>query len=292
MVTSSAATLESPAAAPKPFLKWVGGKRQLLPELFREVASFKGVPLRRKPHYYEPFVGGGALFFALRAARWELHATLGDSNDLLVQTYLGVRNDVEGVIDELKSYKYDEEAYYWERSRYSLIRDRDSAEQAAWLIYMNRTGYNGLFRVSQKGNYNVPFGKYTNPMICDAEGLRAASKALKHTTLRHGDFERIVKGAEQGDLVYFDPPYVPVNKTANFTGYTRDGFTLDDQRRLMECALSLKQRGVHVILSNADVPKVHELYSSKRFNIRRVEARRNVNSKAANRGPVGEVIIT
>ena len=280
--------------APKPFLKWVGGKRQLLSEIWPVIHEIRGRKLTKDPHYYEPFVGGGALFFALRAGGWYGQATLGDTNELLIRTYLGVRGDVEAVIEDLQSgYHYSEKEYYAERERYSIMADprTDECTAAAWMIYMNRTGYNGLFRVSKKGNYNVPFGRYTNPTICDAEGLRAASKALKSTKLLAADFERTVKSAEAGDLVYFDPPYVPVSATSDFTGYTRDGFEARDQVRLRDCALRLKRLGVHVILSNADVPGVWGLYD-RGFSIRRVEARRAVNSNAGKRGVVGEVIIT
>jgi len=278
----------------KPFLKWVGGKRQLLSDILPVINELLGRKFIKDFHYYEPFVGGGALFFALRAEGWSSRATLGDTNELLIRTYLGVRGDVEAVIEDLQSgYHYSEKAYYAERERYSIMAGprTDECTAAAWMIYMNRTGYNGLFRVSKKGNYNVPFGRYTNPTICDAEGLRAASKALKGTKLLAADFERTVKSAEAGDLVYFDPPYVPVSATSDFTGYTRDGFGAQDQVRLRDCALRLKHLGVHVILSNADVPGVWGLYD-RGFSIRRVEARRAVNSNAGKRGVVGEVIIT
>lgn len=267
--------------APKPFVKWVGGKRQLLPELRKSLPEEFG-------HYYEPFVGGGALFFDLRASGWRGAATLGDGNERLVRTYLGVRNDVEAVIEELRAMHYDRASYLYERGR--DIDSKEDVDVAAWFIYLNKCGFNGLYRVNRKGEFNVPFGRYDNPMICDAVGLRAASRALKRTKFLIGDFEKTVKSAEAGDLVYFDPPYVPVNTTANFTSYTRDGFTMADQIRLRDCARALIRRRVRVVLSNADVPEVRDLYRD--FNIRGVEARRSVNSKATARGKVGEVVIT
>lgn len=287
MARSAAAAEISPEREERrarPWLKWVGGKRQLLPELR------KHLPLKIK-HYYEPFLGGGALFFDLRAADWEGAATLGDTNGLLIQAYRGVRDDVEAVIEELRNWPYAEKFYYEMRAR-DIASDPDDAEVAAWFIYMNKTGFNGLWRVNKQGRCNVPFGKYTNPTICDADGLRVAAEALKKTKLVDTSFEKTLRSAEAGDLVYCDPPYVPVNTTSNFTSYTCDGFTLEDQRRLVRCALGLKERGVHVMLSNADVPTVHELYADKRFVLHRVKARRNINSKGGSRGAVGELIIT
>ena len=272
-----------------PFLKWAGGKRQLLPELLKHVPPqvFYG----NKPgHYYEPFIGGGALFFQLRKLGIDGPATLGDSNERLVRTYIGVRDDVEAVIEGLSGMTYDRVEFNTERARdWNLLID--DADFAIRFIYLNRTCFNGLYRVNRKGDFNVPFGKYTNPTICDAEGLRSAAAALKKTTFKIGDFEKTVKSAELGDLVYFDPPYVPVNETSNFTGYTRDGFTYEDQERLRDCAVNLKRRGVHVMLSNADVPIVRQLYAGKEFKTHVVSARRNINSKGSSRGIVGEVII-
>jgi DNA adenine methylase len=193
------------------------------------------------------------------------------------------------VIEILKKEKYEEKAFYSARAR--KIDTAGDEEVAAWLIYLNRTCFNGLYRVNSKtGVFNVPFGRYTNPTICDAEGLRAASHALRKTKVLHADFERVVKSAEAGDLVYCDPPYVPASASSDFTRYTKDGFGPKDQERLRDCALRLKKLGVHVILSNADVPFVRKLY--KGFNIRAVKAVRAINSKGGSRGAVGEVIIT
>ena len=267
----------------KPFIKFCGGKRQLLPELRRSLpAAFK--------HYYEPFIGGGALFFDLRASGWAGPSTLGDANERLVRTYLGVRNDVEEVIRLLKLRKYEKSAYLRARASNPELFG-DDVEVADWFIYLNKTGFNGLYRVNSKGQFNVPFGRYDNPTICDAPGLRAAAHALRKTKFLIGDFEKTVKSAERGDLVYCDPPYAPVNATSDFTSYTKDGFDGKDQERLRDCALKLKARGAHVILSNADVPLVRKLYG-KGFNLRKVSARRAINSKATSRGAVGEVIIT
>jgi DNA adenine methylase len=267
---------------PKPFLKWAGGKRQLLPELRKALPGlFK--------HYYEPFVGGGALFFDLRASGYDRRATLGDANERLVHTYLGVRNGVEAVIQGLGKMRYDKREYLRERAReLDLLED---VELAVWMIYTNRCGFNGLYRVNKAGQFNVPFGRYTNPTICDANGLRVAAQALKRTEFRIGDFDKTVLGADKGDLVYFDPPYIPVGGYADFTQYTADGFGAKDQERLRDTALRLKGLGVHVILSSADSPALRKLYG-KGFEIRAVSARRNINSKVTARGNVGEVIVT
>lgn len=274
----------------KPWLKWAGGKRQLLPELLKSLPEdfFEN---RANSHYYEPFVGGGALFFELRSRGWSGPATLGDMNSLLVRSYMGIKHDVEMVIESLKAWgPADKEEFLAARSKLPDDRWLDEGV-ASWMIYLNKCCFNGLWRVNGAGYFNVPFGKWNKPpTICDEETLRSASKALECTKLLAADFERVVKSAESGDLVYMDPPYVPVSKTSDFTSYTRDGFTIDDQKRLRDCALKLKERGVYVVLSNADVPVVREMYEG--FNIRRVEARRSINSKGGKRGAVGEVIIT
>lgn len=271
--------------APQSFLKWVGGKRQLLMELLKYVPeSFN--------HYYEPFLGGGALFFKLVADdhRRSRRCVLNDSNVRLIETYKAVRDRLDPLLSELAFYeknKHSEEFYYDSRKRiHGALESR-----AAQFIYWNRRGFNGLWRVNKRGEYNVPFGKYDNPLIYDDGLLRSCSGALKGTKLHCVDFETAVGKAEKGDLCYFDPPYWPVSATANFTGYTKDGFGPEQQERLRDLASRLKRKGVRVILSNADVPEVRALYR-KGFELHRVEARRNVNSKGSGRGKVGEVIIT
>lgn len=268
------------------FIKWAGGKRQLLPEIRKHVpSSFKD--------YFEPFVGGGAVFFDLRAAgRLTGRVTLGDRNAELVTTYKAVRDDIDGVMTLLRKHELMHtdggENYYY------AVRDdqypQAGARMAARMIYLNKTCFNGIYRVNKKGLFNVPFGDYTkNPTICDAENLRACSRALKGAVIWRTDFEELSSAAIRGDFVYFDPPYVPVSATANFTSYTRDGFTLDDQERLATCAASLRRRGVSVLLSNADVPIIRKLY--KDFQMREVRAKRNINSVGAKRGAVGELLI-
>jgi len=261
---------------PRPFLKWVGGKRQLLPVLLPHVP-------RRFDTYHEPFVGGGALFFALRPTR----AVLSDNNALLVRTWRGVRDHVEDVIRLLKSYPHDKQFFLEMRER-----DIDAAsdvEVAAWFIYLNKTAFNGLYRVNSKNKYNVPFGRYVNPAICDAPNLRACSRALLGVSIEHEDFEAVLGRAKPGDFVYFDPPYVPLSATSDFTSYTAEGFSADDQKRLRDVARELKASGVHVLLSNSSAGFVRDLYEG--FQMEEVLATRHVNCQSDGRGPVVELVI-
>jgi DNA adenine methylase len=271
--------IEAPAedAAARPFLKWAGGKRQLLPALLAHAPPRRG-------GYFEPFVGGGALFFALRPKR----AVLADVNTRLIRAYRGVRGAVDEVIRLLRSYPHDPAFFY--RFREADIDDATDAEVAAWVIYLNKTGFNGLYRVNRENRFNVPFGRYDNPTICDEPTLRACAAALAHAALRVGDFEAIVAEAKAGDFVYFDPPYVPLSATSSFTSYTSKGFGTEEQKRLRDTARRLKERGVRVLLSNSSAPAVRKLYA-KGFDVVEVSATRAVNSKATGRGPIAELII-
>lgn len=260
----------------QPFLKWVGGKRQLLPELRKFVPKHFGT-------YHEPFVGGGALFFDLAPDR----AVLNDKNAELVSCYCAVAHDVEAVIRILRKHVYEKSYYYRMRAKVERI----PAAAAARMIYLNRAGFNGLYRVNSKGGFNVPFGRYTNPTLCDADNLRLCAKLLESVDITNVDFAASMAHTRRGDFVYCDPPYVPVSGTADFTNYTKSGFGQIEQERLRDAAADAKRRGVHIVLSNSDTPIVRMLYK-RGFQIHRVEARRNVNSKADRRGKVGEVIIT
>jgi DNA adenine methylase len=261
-----------------PFLKWVGGKRQLLPEIRKHVPERFG-------RYFEPFVGGGAVFFDLYAAGRISKAWLGDVNPRLMLTYAAVRDNVGALIELLlvHSRQHSEKHFYETR----VDRPLPPIIGAARTIYLNKTCFNGLYRVNRKGEFNVPFGKYKNPNICDAENLRACSTALTRVSLNCVNFDAVA--ATFGDFVYFDPPYYPVNETSDFTGYTPGGFGAADQQRLAEHARGLKKLGVHVLLSNADLPPVRELY--KGFEMRTVQAKRAINSKGGKRGSVGELLI-
>jgi DNA adenine methylase len=234
--------------------------------------------------YHEPFVGGGALYFHLQPGR----AVLADTNERLVRAYRGVRDDVDRVIDLLASYPHDKRFYL--RFRVEPIDKRTDAEVAAWLIYLNRTGYNGLYRVNSANQFNVPFGDYKNPTICDDENLRGCSKALRRADLRVEDFSVVLSRARKGDFVYFDPPYVPLSATSSFTAYTSDGFGMAEQTRLRDVARELKRRGVRILLSNSDGEVVRELYAEG-FEVAEVGAARLVNCKATRRGKVTELLI-
>ena len=266
-----------PGAAARPFLKWAGGKRQLLPEILKLVPERFGT-------YFEPFIGGAALFFSLQPR----HAVLNDFNERLARTYRGVRSDVESVITLLRSYPHS-------RAFFEVFRKRSpdggfDSDLAAWLIYLNRTAYNGLYRVNRANAFNTPFGDYANPTICDAPLLRACSAALKSAEIRTGDFEEAVRGAKRGDFVYFDPPYVPLSEYSDFSRYTSVPFAGTDQVRLRDVALKLKRRGVHVLLSNSSAPIVHELYE-KDFELIHVGATRALNCRPGGRGKVVELLI-
>jgi DNA adenine methylase len=261
----------------RPFLKWAGGKRQLLAALLEHAPRFPG-------RYFEPFLGGGALFFALSPRQ----AVLADVNERLIRTYTGVRDGVDEIIRLLRQYPYDSGFFY--RLREIDIDSRSDAEVAAWFIYLNKTGFNGLYRVNRDNKFNVPFGRYTNPGICDEATLRACSAALRGTELLVADFDLVAAKAEAGDFVYFDPPYVPLSATSSFTSYTSHGFGPSEQIRLRDVAKELKNRGVRVLLSNSSARFVHDLYADG-FELVRVSATRFVNSNAAGRGPIVELLI-
>ena len=272
----------------KPPIKWIGGKTQLLPELRKRIPT----ALKR---YYEPFVGGGALFFSYDD--FPPNATLGDANVDLMELYGCLRDMPSHLIVALQKFanRYNnqgrqEAIYYAERTLFNATVD-GPVERSARFIFLNKTGFNGLYRVNKKGELNVPWGKHAS-FTPDEAGLMSCSRALKNTTLVDGDFEDTVNGAERGDFAYFDPPYVPASASANFAAYQKEGFGPDEQERLRDCALRLKKRGVSVLLSNSDTPLVRQLYERGSFNIESVMARRAVNSDGAKRGKVGEVLIS
>jgi DNA adenine methylase len=266
--------------AARPILKWAGGKTQLLPQILQRLPSAIET-------YYEPFVGGAAVFFALAAAGRFKRAVLSDMNPELVSLYRCVQRDVEAVIRALSDYRYDEEEYY--RVRDSRL-PRSAAARAARLIFLNKTGYNGLYRVNRAGQFNVPFGRYKNPTICDAENLRAAARALRCAELRVGDFATITRRARDGDAVYFDPPYLPLSKTASFTAYDRHAFELADHERLAATFSDLSGRGVAVLLSNSDTRVTRRLFGP--FRVETVAVARAINSNASKRGRVSEILVS
>ena len=272
---------------PKPFVKWVGGKRQLLTQ-FRLMNLYPPEKFNPKSgKYFEPFVGGGAVFFDLLPET----AYLSDLNNELVVTYNVIKNDVENLIKSLKKHKLDKE--YFLKIRAQNPEKLSDLNTASRFIYLNRTCFNGMYRVNSKGGFNVPFGKYTNPLICDENNLRKASKALKNVEIKKQDYKEVLKKAKKGDFVYFDPPYYPVSKTASFTSYTSEAFLDKEQIELRNTFVELHKRGCFVMLSNSDTPFINKIYSEpKGLRITKVQAGRAINSDASKRGKITEVLVT
>jgi DNA adenine methylase len=260
-------------------VKAVGGKRKLVP-LIKELMP------KTYGRYWEPFLGGGALFFNLLPSR----ATLVDTNAALMTMYRGLESNVGLVIKKLREHRCTEKHYYEVRER--NFRAGSLYQRAADFIFINKTCFNGLHRVNGEGKFNVPFGKYpVDHEFCDESGLRTVARALKGIDLCTIDFEKVTDCARLGDFVYFDPPYVPLSKTSNFVGFTKDGFGMEDQLRLRNLAVRLKDRGVHVILSNSGAEAVYNLYSDTGFRFKQVQAARAVNSDGEGRGKITEVLI-
>ena len=280
---------DRPAGA-RPFLKWAGGKARLAPAI---VAAAPETFLR----YHEPFLGGGAVFFAMAAARPGLRATLSDSNAELINVHRAVRDHPDALIAALRpiaeAYRALDTSgrrdfYYAQRA----CEPPDPVARAARLIFLNKTGYNGLYRVNRSGKFNVPHGRYTEPRILDEAALRAASAALQCAELRHEDFAAACDRARPGDLVYLDPPYQPLSQTSSFTSYTREAFGVDEQRRLRDVFDGLTRRGVAAVLSNSDHPFIHELYGGRGYAIEHVRMSRAINSKGDGRASIEELLIS
>jgi DNA adenine methylase len=272
---------------PKPFVKWVGGKRQLLPQ-FRLLNLYPPSHFDHvKARYFEPFVGGGAVFFDLLPEK----AFLSDLNKELISTYKTIKNNVEDLISLLKTHSLDKE--YFLEIRAINPNNLSDLEIASRFIFLNRTCFNGMYRVNKKGGFNVPFGKYTNPLICDANNLRKVSKELKNVEIENSDYKKVIERAKAMDFIYFDPPYYPVNKTSSFTSYTSNNFLEKDQIELRDIFIELHNRNCFVMLSNSDTPFINEIYSGiKGVNITKVHAGRAINSDASKRGKITEVVIT
>ena len=270
----------------RPIVKMPGGKSRLLPELLKRVPDKIGT-------YSEPFVGGGALFFALASEepRRFKRAVLCDKNHALMNFYRVVKTNVKDLIAEAKMYRSSRREFENVRADFNSAAITDPIERAAAFLFLNKTGFNGLWRVNKGGAFNVPWGKYKNPLICDPDALRAASKALRGVKLIAGDFSLATLDLKKGDFVYADPPYAPLSESADFTAYTPGGFGLDDQARLAGVARRFHARGVGVLVSNSDTPTVHTLYPTKRFRRERVYARRSINSDITARGAIAELLI-
>lgn len=274
---------------PRPFLKWAGGKRALLPELVETVR--KAGEFGR---YHEPFLGGGALFFELAriGAIGRKYPRLSDGNPNLIHTYESVRDELSKVLSHLREHEglHSKEHYYRVRALGGAIPN-DKAERAARVVYLNKTCFNGLYRENSRGEFNVPIGRYTNPVICDEGNLRAVSHCLRKTKLDAQPFEAILEYAQRGDLVYFDPPYDPVSTTSSFTAYNGINFDESSQRALADVVLELNRKGVKVIVSNSMTPLIKGLYAPT-FHVRKVHVNRAINSKASSRGRIEEALIS
>jgi len=271
---------------PKPFVKWAGGKRQLMPELEKNFPTKFGT-------YVEPFLGGGAVMFDLLTKEPNLKCNVSDLNSDLVLAYVTIRDRLEKLIESLenhsKNYHKDSTGYYYE------VRNQEpknQIEKVSRLLFLNKTCFNGLYRVNSKGKFNVPLGRYTNPNIVNKENLQIVSKTLQSAKIKIScrDFGSIVKDAKKGDFVYFDPPYQPISDTANFTSYTHRDFTEDDLERLADLANQLNSKGCKVMLSNSNSKTVKKLFSSG-WAIKEIKANRSINSNSQKRTGHKEIII-
>lgn len=271
----------------KPFAMWVGGKRQLLPELMDLIP-------KKFNRYYEPFVGGGALLFELSPCK----ATINDYNADLILAYREIRDNVKELIEILKIHQENNTKDYYldlrATDRDGRIEKMTDTEKVARLLYRLRVNFNGLYRVNLKNQFNVPYGRYKNPKIVDEVLLYDISRYLNSNDIDilEGGFEKTISTASSGDFVYFDPPYAPISSTSNFTSYTNKGFDESDQIRLRDTFIELSKRGANVMLSNSDVELIHELYSNiPNIDIRAVKVNRMISSKASTRGEINELII-
>lgn len=263
-----------------PLVKWVGGKRQLMLELLKNMPE-------NYNRYFEPFIGGGALFFYLQPD----NAYISDMNEELINLYQVVRDNVDELVADLQKHDISKEYFMEIRNidRTEEYENWSDVQKASRFIYLNRTCFNGMYRVNSKGEFNVPFGHYKNPRILDENNLINCSNLLQKTEIKHADFSEILKKVKKGDFVYFDPPYVPLSETSSFTSYTKDGFDIDMQFKLRDVCDELDSMGVKFLLSNSDTKLVNELYEN--YNIKKVFASRQINANADGRGKITEVLV-
>ncbi len=274
------------ATSPKPFVKWAGGKRQL-------ITSLEGHLPKKFGTYFEPFLGGGALLFHLLNQSPNLKCNISDLNSDLILAYITIRDKVEQLVESLErhsgKYSADQREYY-----YSVRESapKNQIEKVSRLLFLNKTCFNGLYRVNSKGQFNVPLGRYTNPSIVNKENLISVSKILqsKNIAIRCQDFEAILDEAKKDDFVYFDPPYQPVSKTANFTSYTKCEFTYGDLKRLANVCQKLDKKDCKILLSNSNTKEVKKLFSS-RWKVVEILANRAINSNSKKRTGHSELLI-
>jgi len=269
----------------QPFLKWAGGKRQLLPEIRPHLA--KGMV--GNPRYYEPFIGGGAVLFDLQPKV----AVINDFNEEIINVYQTIENDVDALIKDLRKHRNDADYYYKlrEADRDPRYKSWTPVERASRVIFLNKTCYNGLFRVNSQGQFNVPFGKYKSPNIVNEVILKAVSAYLRTATItcKCGDFEDALKGVNKNSFIYFDPPYHPISNTSSFTGYALNGFDENEQKRLKKLCDKLDKLGCKFLLSNSYCDFIVDLYRG--YNQIEIQATRNINSVGSGRGKISEILI-
>ena len=272
---------------PKPFVKWAGGKRQLIPILNESLPPSMGT-------YFEPFLGGGALLFHILTERSDQRCGISDLNADLVLAYTIIRDKTDELITSLKNhqknYQKDSKSYYY------FIRDsnpKSAVEKTSRLLFLNRTCFNGLYRVNMKGKFNVPLGRYTNPNIVNEENIHSVSRVLqsRKVSIKCRDFDAILVDAKKDDFVYFDPPYQPVSSTANFTSYTNKSFTYGDLQRLAKLCLKLDSKGCKVMLSNSNSQEVADIFSGKQWKLKKIAANRSINSDSKKRTGHFELLI-
>lgn len=283
MAQSKLPTAQRSSGKPSPFLKWAGGKRGLLHEILPVIPDFTG-------RYIEPFLGAGAVLFAVDFDK----ALVNDFNENLIEVYEVIKSEPEKLIKALKKHVNDKEHFLsvraWDRA--PGFSDRTPVERAARFIYLNKTGFNGLYRVNSQGFFNVPFGGQKNPDFIAEDNIRHVSQYLKNVSFTSGDYRHATKKAKPGDFVYLDPPYDPISATASFVAYNESGFGKADQEELRDEVVRLTKLGVPVLLSNSDTPFIRDLYADKKlFRIRSVEVRRAISAKASSRGMIGEVLV-
>ena len=272
---------------PKPFVKWVGGKRQLMQDLENNFP-------KQFATYHEPFLGGGAVMFNLLTKKPQLSCNVSDFNSDLILAYVTIRDKLGKLIESLenhsKNYHKDSAEYYYQVRKQE---PKQQIEKVSRLLFLNKTCFNGLYRVNKKGQFNVPLGRYTNPNIVNKENLTAVSKILQSKKIKIScrDFEAVLGDAKKGDLVYFDPPYQPVSSTANFTSYTHRDFTEEDLERLAKLADQLHSKGCYVLLSNSNSKTVKDFFSKKHWKISSINVNRAINSNAQKRTGHKEIII-
>ena len=270
----------------RPFLKWAGGKRQLLPAIAEYIPA-------KYTEYYEPFIGAGAVLFSLQPKK----STINDTNSELINCYQVIKEQPEELLTLCQQHQENNSKEYYyqlrEQDRTDDFKDRSPVERAARIIYLNKTCFNGLFRVNSSGQFNVPYGKYKNPVIADPAVIRAISTYLDRAkvSILNGDFERAVAKAKKGAFIYFDPPYHPLSDTSSFTGYSINGFGKAEQIRLKELCDELSDRGCQILASNSCCTLIKSLYNDPRYKIVEVKATRAINTVSSKRGKINEVLI-